>query len=330
MFSLKTISAFAQAALKNADAKGTLSQEELHKITRLALEECAGGLVAAEELTAEEAAKQVDAAAAEAMGSADELCSDLTGVMRLIRVGGILPHYACKVLACFFAAKILGGATDEVGVFLANNGIRETVRRYCGFVFEAELVDLVARQFAAVLETGSIAEDHKKVAIIKEAYRLGYHYEKVYRGCAQCTIAALFDVTGKKDEQLFRAANGFAAGMGLFGDGACGGYAGGLLILGTYAGRRMEHFDGDKEEKDQNALLAERLHTRFMETYGTVTCENIHKEIFGRAFHIRDAQNKVDFEAAGAHKLDKCTAVVATASQWTAEILLEQGYISAE
>jgi C_GCAxxG_C_C family probable redox protein len=160
--------------------------------------------------------------------------------------------------------------------------------------------------------------------------RDGYRYEKECRGCAQCTIAAMFGVTGKKEEHLFRAANGFAAGMGLFGDGVCGGYSGGLLYMGTYAGRRFEFFDNDKAEKDLSMRLAEKLHTRFMETYGSVICHDIHRDIFGRAFFIRDPEEKTAFEEAGAHKKDKCPAVVGTAAQWTAEILMEEGFLSAE
>jgi hypothetical protein len=138
----------------------------------------------------------------------------------------------------------------------------------------------------------------------------------------------MFGVTGKKEEHLFRASNVFAAGMGLFGDGACGGYSGGLLYLGTYAGRRFEFFDNDKAEKDLSMRLAEKLHTRFIETYGSVICHDIHRDIFGRAFFIRDSEEKVAFEEAGAHTKDKCPAVVGTAAQWTAEILMEEGFIS--
>ena len=55
----------------------------------------------------------------------------------------------------------------------------------------------------------------------------------------------------------------------------------------------------------------------------------IHKDIFGRAFDLHDDLQKQGFEEAGAHRRDKCTAVVATATRWVIEILLDEGYITA-
>lgn len=50
---------------------------------------------------------------------------------------------------------------------------------------------------------------------MKAAYEKGYYYEKAYRGCAQCTLAALADVLGNRNDHLFRQANILAAGMGV-------------------------------------------------------------------------------------------------------------------
>ena len=42
---------------------------------------------------------------------------------------------------------------------------------------------------------------------------------------------------------------------------------------------------------------------------------------------LNTEEEKEKFEEAGAHE-DKCTSVVAKASQWTAELLLEEGLLS--
>lgn len=228
-----------------------------------------------------------------------------------------------KVMAVWFAAR-----QGEVAEFMNTNGIKAAVKRYCGMEFECELIQMIAEAFEALPGLG--IENAEKVELMKAAYRQGYHYEKVYRGCAQCHMAAVSDVTGKENLTMFRAANGLAAGMGLLGDGACGGYSGGILSLGLFAGRRKEFFDGDKQEKDTCTKLVGKLHDKFIATYESVICHDIHKDIFGRAFHITKPDDKEAFEQAGAHKLDKCPAVVGTSAAWVVEILYDEGFLIGE
>jgi hypothetical protein len=69
--------------------------------------------------------------------------------------------------------------------------------------------------------------------------------------------------------------------------------------------------------------LASLLHERYMQEYGSIICKDIHMKLFGRTF---DLWNEADFEAIealGAHE-DKCTSVVAGASAWTTEIILNE------
>ncbi len=245
----------------------------------------------------------------------ETLSPALCKAAKAVRLGGILPYYTARALACHF--------------FSVGDWDKKYICTNTGFEFEMELIQDI-HTCAAQLSAGeSILQDEKTVALLKKVYELGYHYEKVYRGCAQCTLLALFDAIGHKDADLFRITNTFAAGMGLFGDGVCGGYSGGLLFLGKYAGRRLEFIDGDKEEKDRAMMLCEKLHTKFIDTYGSVTCHDIHRDIFGRAFHIRKTEDKEGFEEAGAHTDDKCTAVVGTAAMYTAQVLLDTGMITA-
>jgi len=250
-----------------------------------------------------------------------DLQTRLTAAAKAIRLAGEYPYYIATVIAIWFAAQ-QGAVAD----FIAANGIKTAVRNYCGIEYERELIQMIAESFMALPDLR--VDNDEKIALMKEAYRQGDHYEKVYRGCAQCHMAAVSDVTGKEDLVMFRAANGLAAGMGLLGDGACGGYSGGILSLGLFAGRRREFFDGDKQEKDMCTKLVGMLHNKFIETYGSVICHNIHKDIFGRAFHITRPEDKEAFELAGAHKLDKCPVVVGTSAAWVAEILYDEGFLT--
>ncbi len=239
---------------------------------------------------------------------------------KMLRLCGELPYYTAKFLGFWFAYR-----KENTASSISSDSVKDAVQEYYGVKYEQELVRMIVDAFNDFPQF-FLWED-QKVKLVKEAYRRGYYYEQNFRGCAQCHMAALSDVTGKEDLVMFRAANGFAAGMGLLGDGVCGGYSGGILSLGMFAGRRKEFFGGDREEKNLCTRLVGKLHTKYIETYGTVICHGIHKKIFGRAFHITNSRDKEEFEEAGAHKLDKCTAVVATSAAWVAEILFDEGFL---
>ncbi|OIP92577.1 MAG: hypothetical protein AUK26_04370 [Syntrophaceae bacterium CG2_30_58_14] len=62
----------------------------------------------------------------------------------------------------------------------------------------------------------------EKEDILEKVYETAKRYELKSGGCAQCTIAAIFDVLGEEDEGVFKAATGMADGVGLTGDVHCG------------------------------------------------------------------------------------------------------------
>ena len=257
-----------------------------------------------------------DGASGIASVCAAALPQGLGEAVRLVRRAEEMPLYIAKVTALWYKGKGVG-AED----------VKEAVARDLGLGYEREFLQLVWEAMVALPDLGLDEKSLAKSELMKKAHRIGYAYERDYRGCAQCTIAAVSCMTGRENPALFRAASGFAAGMSQMGDGACGGYSGGMLAMGLFAGRRIEFFDGDKEEKELINLMSRRLHKKFIETYGTVVCHGIHNEIFGRAFHITLPEDKDAFEEAGAHLSDKCTSVVGAATAWTVEILLEFGFI---
>ena len=61
------------------------------------------------------------------------------------------------------------------------------------------------------------------------------------------------------------------------------------MIMGSFIGRRFEMLEvnGDKEAQSQAYQMAQRLHDKFIETYGSVICADIHKQIFGKSFCLR-------------------------------------------
>ncbi len=159
--------------------------------------------------------------------------------------------------------------------------------------------------------------------IIQKARDAGFKYEKCYRGCAQCTLAAVQDAIDIQDQGLFRAASGLASGGGLLCTGSCGGYSAGIMMISSMFGRRRENFDNDNDFKYSSFKLARDLNKKFEEKYGSIICGAIHKKIFGRTYNLLDSEQKKLFEEDGAHT-DKCTSVVADAAAWTTEIILTE------
>ncbi len=159
--------------------------------------------------------------------------------------------------------------------------------------------------------------------------RLGFEFERDYRGCAQCAIAALQDGLGIRNPEtdaIFKSATGLAGGVAQETDGHCGAYCGGAMIIGYLIGRERDNFADPDKIRMRTSELVSKLHARFIEAYGTVTCSRIHTKIMGRPFYIKDPEELAKFDAAGAHT-EKCTNVVGLAAQWTAEILDEAGLV---
>lgn len=161
-------------------------------------------------------------------------------------------------------------------------------------------------------------------AIGRKAYDLGFQYEKIYKGCSQCVLAAVQDLFGERNDDVFRAASGLAGGAGLCGDSGCGGYSGGIMALSQLHGRVRENFPDPERTRRKSFDLAKKLHDKFIAEYGSVICRDIQQKILGRGYYLRDPEEFEKFEKAGAHA-EKCPSVVGNAAKWVTEILWEEG-----
>lgn len=247
----------------------------------------------------------------------------LAGPITLCKENGIWPYYLTKIMAYAF---LYDSAPDGqiIKEYADQNGVKEAAKKYCNMGMEPELLQLIQRHYDnAVKKAGR--EDDAKVAFMKKAYQYGFKNEKIYKGCAQCTLNGLFKLTGRTNEEVFQCASAFSGGMALYGDGVCGGYSGGLMFMGSLVGRRLKEMvlNGDKVAQYISYTMAQRLRERFVETYGSVICRDIHQKIFGKSFCLVTKAVKEEFEAAGAH-MTKCTHVVGTACAYIAEIIYDK------
>ena len=160
-------------------------------------------------------------------------------------------------------------------------------------------------------------------ATAEKAYELGKEYEKVYTGCSQCVIAALQDAFGMKNDGLFKASTGLAAGGAGCIDGSCGAYSGAILVLGSLLGRDRDNLD-DIDVIMRNGDLARKFRSKYIQEYGSVVCRNIQTRVLGRPYYLADPEDFQKFHDAGAHDI-YCPEVVGKAARWTAEIVQEAG-----
>lgn len=81
-------------------------------------------------------------------------------------------------------------------------------------------------------------------------FQIGFEFEKRYHGCAQSAIAALYEVFADlKNEDVFRAASGLGAGVGLSSQGHCGALSGTVMVLSQLFGRELQFIE-DPAKKD--------------------------------------------------------------------------------
>lgn len=167
----------------------------------------------------------------------------------------------------------------------------------------------------------------EEIAMLAEkAYELGFKYEKEYRGCGQSLVGAVLDTLEVESNVVFKASTGFAGGIGVLGDGSCGAYVGGVLLLGLHVGREKSNFADPSKIRWNTYALVKKYHDKFIGKYGNVTCRDIQCKIFGRSYYGLDKEEMIKFEEAGGHE-DKCTTVVGLGSRWLVELLGEEGLI---
>lgn len=161
-----------------------------------------------------------------------------------------------------------------------------------------------------------------KDAILRKAYNLAFEYEREYRGCAQCSLAALQDILEMRDDGVFRSASGLSGGVGLSTEGTCGALTGGAMAIGMFFGREREEFDDPKRKREVAYRLCNQLAERFVAEYGSVVCKEIQKTYLGREYDLWDRDEYRDFDDI-AYKRERCPELVGKAAMWACEIILD-------
>lgn len=161
----------------------------------------------------------------------------------------------------------------------------------------------------------------KKEEMLQKVYEKAKTCELKGGNCAQCSIAAIFEVLGVEDENVIRAATGLADGVGLSGDGHCGALSGGTIAISYFFGRKKE--DMHRMGKQIRALLlAKKFYAEFVEEFSTCRCHDIQIKQFGRFF---DLYNMEDLKAAAKVGMaEQCSTLVGKAARIALKIILEE------
>ena len=157
--------------------------------------------------------------------------------------------------------------------------------------------------------------------ILEKSFNLAKKYEMENGDCAQCVFAGVTEALRVENNDVFRAATGFADGVGLTGDGHCGALSGGVMAISYMFGRKRDEFT--RRGKMMKALLLSReLQSRFKAKYGTCRCHDIQTKFHGKFFNLFDA---AEMEAAvKAGLMETCSTLAGDIARMTAELIMEQ------
>ncbi len=169
-----------------------------------------------------------------------------------------------------------------------------------------------------MIKKGSVMDKDK---MLQEVYEKAKAYELKGGNCAQCSIAAIFEVLGVNDENVIRAATSLADGVGLSGDGH--------LRRSFRRNNRHQLFLRQKKEdmarmgKNLKALLlAKKLHAEFVKEFSTCRWPRYSIKQFGRFF---DMCNMEDLKAAQVVGMaEQCSTLVGKVARMALEIILEE------
>ncbi len=160
-----------------------------------------------------------------------------------------------------------------------------------------------------------------KEEMLEDVYKKAKAYELRGGNCSQCSLAAIFEVLGVDDENVVRAATGFADGVGLTGDGHCGALSGGTMAISYFFGRKKE--DLAKMGKQLKALLlAKKFQEQFVAEFSACRCHDIQVKQFGRFFNLYDMEDMKAALAAGVP--EGCSTLVGKAARMALSIILDE------
>ncbi|MBA4421758.1 MAG: hypothetical protein C0390_01505 [Syntrophus sp. (in: bacteria)] len=119
--------------------------------------------------------------------------------------------------------------------------------------------------------------------------------------------------------EVFKAGSALAGGVARRGE-TCGALTGAIMAVCSVVGReRLE----DREQYGKAMEEAGRVYDLFAKEVGHTLCEDIHKNRFGKVYHLIIPEERTAFHEAGGHSKTGCPQVCGIAARIAAEVLLD-------
>ena len=163
--------------------------------------------------------------------------------------------------------------------------------------------------------------DKIRKEMLDKAFTLAKKYEMENGNCAQCVFSGVTEALGVENMDVFRAATGFADGIGLTGEGHCGALSGGVMAASYLFGRKRDEFA--RRGKMMKALLLSReLQGRFKQKYSTCRCHDLQTKFYGRFFNLLEPGEMEAAVKAGV--LETCSTLAGEVARLTVELIFQQ------
>jgi hypothetical protein len=137
----------------------------------------------------------------------------------------------------------------------------------------------------------------------------------------------LQEVFDMRNDDIFRAASGLAAGVGMQSD-TCGALLGASLMLGLKYGRRREEID-NIDALDASGIPVARLYKWFQTEFGSATCRDIRTRFGGGAFYDFSIPWQREL-AEKANIFQQCSDLVGKTAAKAAEMLWDASEVEKE
>ncbi len=163
----------------------------------------------------------------------------------------------------------------------------------------------------------------KSNGVAEKAFKLGEKYESECIGCAQTTVAAIFEALGIWNDDVFNAASGLANGLGLTGDGSCGALIGASMVMGYLFPRKHKDFQ-DMYKPMKSYGLVKNLHSQYVKKYGSTRCSEVQKSGMTVTWTLWELNSYND--EMKADMVNYCSKIVANVAKMATKIIIESGF----
>jgi C_GCAxxG_C_C family probable redox protein len=161
--------------------------------------------------------------------------------------------------------------------------------------------------------------------VLDRVEKKAYELVDKYHGCAQCSLLAIQEVCGMKDDLMAKASISLAGGVGGV-RSVCGALTGSALALGIKYGRDVSALEGPAEEAIEIEYAAmepvAKLAKWFEREFGSIICRDIRKAFIGTDLSREIPWQKQWMEEIGIHQ--HCVKIVAKTARRAAAMLENQ------